>query len=186
MDTFNFLSVLFSVVIGLALTEVLQGFRALVHARRRVVVYWPAIAWGVLMIFIVAQAWWGMFAMRDMEHWNFLQYAMIVLQVTMMYLAAGIVMPEVPRDGPVDMRAAYFANHSWFFGLLAVTVAATFLKDYIVGGRIESWQNLSMLLYYFVLSLIAAVTQKSWFHYVLAPATAAGVILNAALLSFRL
>jgi uncharacterized membrane protein len=186
MDTFDFLSVLFSVVIGLALTEVLQGFRALVNARKRVIIFWPAIAWGVLMILIVAQAWWGMFAMHNMAHWNFLQYAMIVLQVTMMYLAAGTVMPELPHEGPVDMRAAYFSNHSWFFGLLALTVVATFLKDFIIGGRIESWPNLAMLLYYFALSAIAAVTRKPWFHYALAPATAGGVFLNAALLSFRL
>ena len=98
---------LFSVVIGLALTEVLQDFRDLVHARKRVRFYWPAMAWGPLMILIVAQAWWGMFAMRDLPRWNFAMYGAVVLQIPLMYLAAGVVLSDVPDDGPFDMRAAY-------------------------------------------------------------------------------
>ena len=186
MDTFSFLSVLFSVIMGLALTEVLQGFRKLILARHRVTVYWPALLWSGLMILVISQAWWGMFAMHGLSRWNFAMYAVVVFQITLMYLAAGVASPEVPDEGPVDMRAAYFANSRWFFGLLAVTVVATFMKDYVIGGRIEALPNSLILVYYFAIFVIAAITRASWFHWALAPATALGIVLNAALLSFRL
>ena len=186
MDTFSFLTVLFSVIMGLALTEVLQGFRGLMLARKRVTLYWPALAWGALVIVIVAQAWWGMFAMHTLTHWNFLMYGTVIVQITLLYLAAGVAMPDVPDDGPVDMRRVYYANHRWFFTLLALTVAITFAKDYIFGGRIEPLPNFLMLLYYLLLCVLAALTSKPWFHWALVPLTALGILTNAALLSFRL
>lgn len=186
MDTFNFLSVLFSVIVGLALTDILQGFRRLIHARQRVSVYWPALAWGCIMILILSQAWWGMFYMRDIAHWTFVMYSTVIGQITLMYLSAGVTIPEVPDDGPVDMRAAYFANKSWFFGLLAVTVLMTFFKDFVLTGHMTSGPNLCFLAFYMVLSVIAALVKANWFHLALAPTAAAGIIVNAALLSYRL
>ena len=41
MDAFSYLSVLLSIVLGLAVTHLLSGFAALVHARRRIAMYWP-------------------------------------------------------------------------------------------------------------------------------------------------
>lgn len=186
MSTFDFLSVLFSVVVGLALTEILQGFRALIHARRRVTIYGPAILWGALMILIVAQAWWGMFAMRNLTRWNFAMYGSVVLQITLMYLAAGVCMPEIPAKGAVDMKTDYFAHKSWFFGLVATTVAATILKDYILIGHMTSGPNLVFLLIYCAAAIIAAWSNASWYHRILAPVAAIGILVYTALLSFRL
>lgn len=186
MDTFNFLSVLFSVVVGLALTDVLQGFRKLIQARTRVAIYWPGLAWGVVMILILAQAWWGMFAMRAIQHWTFAMYGMVVAQITLMYLAAGVTMPEVPEEKTVDMRAAYFANKGWFFGLLSATVVATFLKDLVLTGHMNSAGNVAFLLIYLSFCLVAAITRANWYHLALAPLGALGILTSAALMSARL
>jgi hypothetical protein len=185
MDSFNFLSVLFSVVVGLALTDVLQGFRKLIQARARLTVYWPALAWGMVMILILAQAWWGMFAMRAIAHWTFAMYGTVVAQITLMYLAAGVTMPEVPEH-PLDMRAAYFANKGWFFGLLSATVVATFIKDLVLTGHMNSPGNVAFLLIYLSFSLVGAVTKANWYHLALAPLGGLGVLASAVLMSFRL
>jgi len=186
MDTFSFLSVLFSVIMGLALTEILQGFRALILARRRVTVFGPALIWAVLMIVIVAQAWWGMFGMRSFAAWNMAMYIAVLLQITLMYLAASVVLPDVPEHEPFDMRAAYFANSRWFFGLLAATVASTFLKDAVTTGHIILAWNAGFLVLYIVLSAIAAKTKRLWYHWFLAPFSVAVIAIYAAVLSFRL
>lgn len=186
MDTFNFLSVLFSVIMGLALTEVLQGFRKLILARRRVVVFWPALIWAGLMVIIVAQAWWGMFGMRNFSQWNMAMYSAVVLQITLMYLSAGVVVPDAPKEGNVDMRLAYFANSRWFFGLMAATVASTFLKDLITIGRISSSWNAYFLEFYFTIFVIAAATKRPWFHWFLAPFSVLVIGVYAFFLSFRL
>lgn len=186
MDTFNFLSVLFSVIMGLALTEILQGFRRLILARQRVIIFWPAMIWAVLMIIIVAQAWWGMFGMRSFRQWTMAMYTAVVVQITQMYLAAGVVVPEMPREGLLDMRVAYFRNSRWFFGLLALTVASTFVKDYVSVGRITLSWNAYFLELYFAILAVAAVIKRPWFHWALAPMSAAVIVAYAFLLSYRL
>jgi len=186
MSAFDYLSVLFSVILGLAVTEILQGFRALVLARQRVVPFVPALIWGGLMILIVAQVWWGMFGMRSFREWNFAMYGAVVLQSTLMYLAAGVVLPEPPEHGPIDMRAVYFANCRWFFGLMTATIAATFVKDYVTIGHISSSWNAYFLELYFVLSLIATITKSRWYHWFLAPFSIVVIGTYTALLSFRL
>jgi len=186
MDTFSFLSVLFSVIIGLALTEILQGFRALILARQRVTVFWPALIWAALMVVIVAQAWWGMFGMRGFQHWTMTMYIAVLLQITLMYLAASVVLPDVPEREPCDMRTAYFANSRWFFGLMAATVASTFVKDFVTVGHIALNGNTAFLLLYIVLSAIAAITKRAWYHWFLAPFSVAVIAIYAAVLSFQL
>jgi len=43
MDEFSYLSVLLSVILGLAVTQILKGFRGLLLSRARIQVYWPVI-----------------------------------------------------------------------------------------------------------------------------------------------
>ena len=45
MDEFSYLSVLLSVILGLAVTQILKGFRGLLLSRARIRLYWPVIAW---------------------------------------------------------------------------------------------------------------------------------------------
>jgi hypothetical protein len=186
MDAFDYLSVLFSVIMGLALTQILQGYRALMLARARVTVYWPALIWSALVILVVAGAWWGMFAMRTFSTWTFAMYAAVVVQITLIYLVAGLAIPDIPPEGVVDMRKMYFAHKGWFFGLLAVTVGATYLKDFITTGHISSLSNACFLASFAVLAGIAAIVKWRWFHGLLAVFSVAAIVAYTALLSFRL
>jgi hypothetical protein len=186
MDTFSFLSVLFSVILGLALTQILQGLRVLMLARSRVRVYWPALIWAALLVLLVSQAWWGMFVMRAFHEWNFAMYAVVVLQITLLYLAAGMVLPDVAPEGPVDMRKAYFVHARWFFGLMALTVAATMLRDVVTFGHISVSWNTYYLGFFFLLTVTSAITKSRWYHAILAPFSAATVVVYTALLSVRL
>jgi len=186
MSAFDYLSVLYSVILGLALTQILQGFRALMLARSRVKIFWPALIWAALVILIVAGAWWGMFAMRTFGEWTFAMYAAVVIQITLIYLVAGLAVPDVPPEGAVDMRRMYFDHKGWFFGLFAVTIAATFLKDVITTGHLSSLSNACFLGFFLALAVIAAIVKWRWFHGLLAPFSVAAVVAYSALLSFRL
>ena len=61
MDEFSYLSVLISVILGLAVTQVLKGFRGILLSRTRIRIYWPVIAWAALLLLICVQSWWAMF-----------------------------------------------------------------------------------------------------------------------------
>lgn len=56
MDAFSYRSVLISIALGLAVTQVLQGVRGLMLARSRVRAYWPGWVWTALVLMICVQA----------------------------------------------------------------------------------------------------------------------------------
>ena len=68
MDEFSYLSVLISVILGLAVTQILKGFRGILLSRARIRIYWPVIAWAVLLLLVCVQSWWAMFECATISH----------------------------------------------------------------------------------------------------------------------
>src|ERR1700744_3855413 len=88
MDAFSYLSVLLSIILGLAITQILMGYRGLLLARGRVSFYAPAIIWSVLLLVIAAQNWWSSFGLAYHRDWTFLQFSVVLLQMALLYMMA--------------------------------------------------------------------------------------------------
>ena len=56
-ETFDYLAVFFSIILGLAVTEILQGLRRLLIKRERVVLLLPALLWAGVLLAMLAQVW---------------------------------------------------------------------------------------------------------------------------------
>lgn len=93
MDAFSYLSVLLSVILGLAIQQVLQGYRMLALNRRRVRLYWPSLAWSGIILLMVAQHWWASFSLSERGQWDFADFAAILIQTALIYMMAGLVLP---------------------------------------------------------------------------------------------
>lgn len=159
---------LLSIVIGLAITQVLQGLRVLMLSRETARLYAPSLVWTALVLLIATQMWWSSFGLRDQEEWTFALYALILLQVGLFYLASGLVLPDL-RPDTIDLEADYFRNRRWFFGLLASAALVSVLKDVALEGRLPDTPN---LIFHMILvgSCIGAIaTPNKLYHTVLAP-----------------
>jgi len=113
MDEFRYLSVLISVILGLAVTQILKGFRGILRSRTRIRIYWPVIAWAVLLLLICVQSWWAMFELRHYQPWTFAAFAVVLLQTIVTYMLAGLVFPDLFGEGIVDLRESFYAQLRW-------------------------------------------------------------------------
>jgi hypothetical protein len=161
-DTFNYLAVLFSVVIGLAVTEILQGLRRQIAWRRRVTTYWPALLWSLVLLVVLAQTWWAMFGLRNHRDWTFAMYGAVLLHTVLLYLAAGLVLPEDPATKDGDLRAHYLANATPFFGLVVAVGLASLLKDIAVDGALPDWTNVAFHLAFMAGAATTAIRREEW------------------------
>jgi hypothetical protein len=134
MDAFNYLSVLISLILGLAITQVLKGFRGLMQARTRLVTYWPAVVWAILVVVIAVQSWWSMFGLRHHQDWTFLEFSVVLAQTIVLYLLAALVLPDIFGDAAVDLREHNDGHRRWFFSLLAILIATSLGKSLILEG----------------------------------------------------
>ena len=164
MDAFSYLSVLLSIVIGLAITQILKGYRGIVLARVRVDTYWPVLLWSATLLMINVQSWWAMFTMRNVRAWTFAGFSVVLLQTIVQYMLSAIVLPDFFGNERVDLREHYFAHRRWFFGLAVLVLLASLVKEIVLYGYIDSLTNMAFQCAFIALSVVALLTRANWYH----------------------
>jgi hypothetical protein len=164
MEAFGHLSVLISIILGLAITQVLQGVRGVVLARKRIRMYWVPLGWAAVVLLACVQSWWAIYGLRGVRDWTFLEFAVVLLQVIASYMQAAFVLPDFTGDEPIDLRAHYYDHVRWFFGATILLFAASLMKDLTISGALPPTLNLSFHLALMGTSFIAMLTRREWYH----------------------
>lgn len=182
MDEFSYLSVLLSIILGLAVTQVLSGFRGLLQSRARVRIYWPSIVLACVTLVACAQTWWAMFDLRSYQEWTFAGFAIVLLQMISLYMLAGLVLPDFPGDQPIDLREFYFAQHRWVGLVIVVIGFVSLAKDVVLNGTLPNALNVAFHLLFMVVAAISALTRAEWYHKTMPAVMCAAFALYIALL----
>jgi uncharacterized membrane protein len=181
MDAFSYLSVLISLILGLAITQVLKGFRGLMHARSRVRGYWPTVLWGVLIIVISVQAWWSMFGLRHHQDWTFLEFSAVLAQTIVLYLLAALVLPDIFGDAVIDLREHYYDHRRWFFSLLALLIGTSIIKSLAIDHGLPRPADLIFHIAFAAFSISGVLVARPRYHEFLA---ALGAVAISAYIAF--
>jgi hypothetical protein len=182
MDAFTHLSVLISIVLGLGITNLLMGFARIVQMRGQVKVFWPAIVWGLVLLVIHVQTWWTMFGLRNVETWTFAGFSMVLAQPILLFFLSALVMPDFDRDEALDLKANYFAQVRWFFGIIVVLLIVSFLRPIALEGQPPSPPDLAFHIAFLAGALPAAIFTNERFHHLAALVAAAAIFAYVALL----
>src|SRR6267143_6320157 len=105
------------------------------------------------LLLIYVQRWWAMFGLRNVQSWTFAAFAVVLLQTVLEYLLAALLVPVVA--GEVDMRSEYYSPSRWFFGAFFLVLAASLLKDVVLGGTLPTGLNLAFHLVQMAICLAA-------------------------------
>lgn len=176
MDAFSYLSVLLSIILGLAMAQVLQGYRAILLARGRVRLSAPVLIWSGLLLLFATQAWWASFGLREREHWDFLSFAMILLQMILLYMLTAVIFPDVAPSGTVDLVEHFDEHRRAFFGFLIGMLIASVCKDLVFDHRLPSTTNLVFHIVGAVTSVIGILAKNARVQLALALIAAAGSV----------
>jgi hypothetical protein len=182
MDAFSYLSVLLSIILGLALTQLLQGLRGIALHRTRVRLYLPVLAWATTLMLIFVQTWWAMFGLRRHTEWSFIQFFIVILHTVLLYMLAAIVLPDFRGDDAVDLREHYVAHRLLFSLLLVGAALASLAKDLALDGRLPSATNVAFHVGFMILAGGTMLTRRDAWHHTLSLACLATFICYTALL----
>ncbi|HSJ30753.1 MAG TPA: hypothetical protein VK933_04920 [Longimicrobiales bacterium] len=173
MDQFEYLSVLISIILGLGITQLLTGFGRWLEQRATFKAYGPAIGWAAFLLIVHVQTWWSMFGLRHWPDWNFLQFALVLLQPSILFLMAILAFPG-PNSSD-DLRANYFVQRRWFFGLLMALLVVSVLKDLIRSGDLPDALNLLFHGVFFTIAATGFAAESGRVHRRLAVAGLASI-----------
>jgi hypothetical protein len=177
MDEFGYLSVLVSVILGLAVAQILKGFRGLLLSRARIRIYWPVIAWAALLLLICFQSWWAMFELRHYQPWTFPAFGVVLLQTIVTYMLAGLVFPDFFGEESIDLRENFYAHRVWFFALGLFVIVVSVCKVVILYGELPRPTDLAFHAFFGASFLVGVLTRRDWCHKVLVVAGMASFIL---------
>jgi hypothetical protein len=176
-DAFAYLSVLLSIILGLAIAEVLQGYRMLLIARSTVKLYPPPLIWSAIMLLLAVHFWWASFGLAKRDNWDFSAFSAVLMQTVMLFMGAALLLPNKRSDDAIDLRAHYYREAGPFFSFGLLFILFGFLKDWLLDRHIVSGGlPLFFFLFFLSITLVALVVRKPRVHEIIAPVMAVAIL----------
>ena len=186
MDSFSYLSVLISIVLGLGTANLLMGLARIVQLRSRIKMYWPTILWALTLLVIHVQTWWTMFGLRFVQTWDFVSFSLTLLQPIFLFFLSALIMPDFDRDDALDLKRNYFAHARWFFGIFIALLLASIARTYALAGRLPQSADLAFHVFFGVTASAMMISRNETLHKLNAILAAVTIAAYIALLFMRL
>ena len=119
MGMFEYVAVLTSIILGLAITHLLQGTARLIQDPAAARPYWVHLVWVVYMFLTSVFWWWWEFRLKDLQVWSFPVYVFVILFAVALYLLCAMLFPH-GLDRYDGFKDYYYSRRAWFFGLFIV------------------------------------------------------------------
>lgn len=145
MSTFEFVSVLFSLVLSLAVAHLLTGVAQVIRAKK-VRFGWVHAGWWLFSLLLCVDWWFSLWQRRDDDSTWTLGFVLFELwQLAVLYVVAWLIVPDVSEEGEVDMPAFHDANRRKYLAGMLI---------WILGGIVSNGLTPSLNL----ANLIAPIT----------------------------
>ncbi len=131
MQMFEYVIVLISIVIGLALTHLMQGVAGVIQHPSRDRIWWVHLVWAAYMFISILFWWWWEFQLQHIQAWTFPIYLFVIFYAFYLFLICAILFPR-DLEGFEGYKDYFLARRRWFFGLLlgwsVIDVIDTWIK----------------------------------------------------------
>ncbi len=125
MSQFEYVAVLISIIVGLALTQILRGVGRMVTTKDGPRPYWVHLVWTFYLFLLIVAFWWWEFRL-DTVDWSLSIYLVVIIYSTLLFFVSLVVQPLI-TDQISSYKDYYFSHRSWIFGLLI----AIWLWDFV-------------------------------------------------------
>lgn len=176
MGLFEFLMILLSVVIGLALSELLTGLAQLLRNRDTVKFYWMHSLFQLGVFMALLQQWWESWHWADVETLELGTVLLQLFQPVVLFLIAHLLTPQ--EAAGISLKKYYFKQAPVLWALVALgTIVGTIVAPLIRGDAIFELGNVSgtpLIL----ISGTLIVSKREIVHAILGPIVMVLVILD--------
>ena len=177
MSAFEFITVLFSVIVGLAISHLLRAASDLIEMQSRVKTYWVNSIWIVTVFIWDIFSWWGLWGLNDLEMWRYPSFFLVVVNLSGIYLMTTLVLPKSTESSIVDLEKHYFSVHRIFFSSTAYNFASIILINHFLFFKplFSPFTIMPFILTF--LSIVGVVTKSRTYHGFLAVFTFISLII---------
>lgn len=117
MGIFEYILILVSIVLGFAVTHLMQGVAAIVQHPGRLRIWWVHLIWVAYLFLSTLFWWWSEFRLHNVHTWTFELYALVLSYAFILYLEAALLFPK-DLEGYSGFQDYFLSRRRWFFSLL--------------------------------------------------------------------
>ena len=121
MSTFEYTSVMSSIIVGLALVDILISLNRLIRAGGSVRWHWAAPATALLIFLTIIQIWWSIYR-PDGGPMTIGQFLPFVVELVLLFLLAAAALPDDIPPGGIDLKLYYQSNSRYLWSLFAAAL----------------------------------------------------------------
>ncbi|MCL1634493.1 hypothetical protein M2650_07590 [Luteimonas sp. SX5] len=165
MTKFEYLSVLTSIIIGLALANLLSGAARLIQLRARVRPHATTLCWMAMLFLGNIQVWWVAFERREAREFSFFAFLLYLMMPIAMFLVSYLVLPDLGDEDAVDLPANFEGNRVWFFGLLALVPGVSLIEEWVKYGAVPLDTDAAFRIVFVALCVVAVSIRSARFHF---------------------
>lgn len=126
MTSFEYIGVLISVLLGLAITHLVVGSVSAIQNRKTTHFYWVHTLWVFNTLVYITQFWWYINTWRGLESWSLSIFYLIFGYAVLMSACAGLLFPI--HGNVKDFRAYYYEHSRWLFSIWFLTLLVDVLE----------------------------------------------------------
>jgi hypothetical protein len=131
VSQFEYVAVLVSIIVGLALTQILRGVGRMVTTKDGPRAYWVHLVWTFYVFMNIAMFWWWEFRL-GMVDWSLSIYLVLITYATLLFFISLLVQPG-NLAGINSYKEYYYSRRRWIFGLLIVISLWDFVDSFMKG-----------------------------------------------------
>jgi len=128
MDTFRWLAVVLSTILGLATARILSGFVSAFKMRRRVNMDWLPLLMAAVVLIEIFQFWWALAELLPRQQWSMTDFGLLLSLAMTVFVAAALISPS---DVDLASEPAFFERDGRY-GLLVLSM-------FHIGALITDW-----------------------------------------------
>lgn len=168
MDIGGYWATFVSIILGVAVADLLMNFHRLLHERKRV--GWDALplVWAVVALLWIVNYWWAVAA--NLTRWSetrfVIEFALAAIPPIMLFLMAASLLPRaLPIEGRLEMRAEWQKTRGLFLTLAALYQCLAWINVTLANGALV-WDFVTLVraitLAAMVLALVLKARRADW------------------------
>ncbi|RJE73111.1 MULTISPECIES: hypothetical protein [Reichenbachiella] len=135
MESFEYVVVLTSLILGLAMAQILNGVSDMVAHYSKIKFSFAHTILIVIIFFVTIQDWFYSYQYsKQIEEWTMPTVLSILSFPILLFIEARILFPTGTRSKEVDMDVYFYDNWKWLYTLFTMTIIVSILQNIFFSG----------------------------------------------------
>lgn len=135
MDSFRWISVTLSIILGFGVTRLLSGAVAMFRSRNNAQLDWIPLVWAGCIFFWQIQYWWAIIELPSLIHtWHLGQFMILLGLALLLFLAAALVLPSSELRKDEKLTESFERDGHWALPFLSAYFIIAFIADWHFWG----------------------------------------------------